>query len=234
MLLFEGDTNTMVSSGTAKPDQPARTRVRATRAAGKQTRREILDAASQLFAQRGLSGVTYADIAEAASVFPSQVGYYFGSKEELFVEAACREMLHAAERVERAGARAKTPMRYVQAIVKTALESSAVLGFVEASLLVRRRPELAPLVARTFDQLHTEGSRAVAQNLLGRGWEIRATPAEEARGFWAAILGVALEQTARAQDPADESAQAAVRLVLNLYIDPDTGKTPAPVQPPEA
>jgi hypothetical protein len=78
--------------------------------------------------------------------------------------------------------------------------------------------------------LHAQGSRAVAENLLDRGWGIRATPAEEARGFWAAILGFAREQTARAKEPSDDSAEAAVRLVLNLYIDPDTGTTPVPTR----
>src|SRR5262249_52748061 len=54
---------------------------RATRAAGKQTRRALLDAAGSLFAERGLAGVSAAEIARAAGAFPSQVTYYFGSKE---------------------------------------------------------------------------------------------------------------------------------------------------------
>jgi AcrR family transcriptional regulator len=58
---------------------------RATRAAGQQTRRALLDAAAPLFTQRGLAGVSQSDIAQAAGTFPSQVTYYFGSKEALFV-----------------------------------------------------------------------------------------------------------------------------------------------------
>src|SRR3954463_5501974 len=126
---------------------------RATRPAGQQTRRALLDAAGPLFIAHGLPGVSQADIARAAGTFPSQVTYYFGSKEALFVEAACRGILHTAADVERAGARKRTPRGYVRALVETALASPAVLSFVEASLLVRRRPELAPQVRETFARL---------------------------------------------------------------------------------
>src|SRR3954462_2257176 len=130
---------------------------RATRAAGKQTRRALLDAAGRLFSERGLADVSSAEIARAAGVFPSQVTYYFGSKDALFVEAACRGVLYAAADVERAGSRARSPRGYVRAIVRSALDSPAVLTFMEAALLARTRPELAQRVRETFSRLHTEG-----------------------------------------------------------------------------
>ena len=188
---------------------------RATRAAGQQTRRALLDAAAPLFTERGLAAVSQADIAQAAGTFPSQVTYYFGSKEALFVEAACRGVLRAATEVERAGERTRTPYTYVRAMVRTALASPALLTFAEAALLVRRREDLAPRVRETFARLHAEGERAVVENLVKRGWQIHAHPAQEARGFWAAILGVALERAATGAGAA--SADATVQLVLNLY-----------------
>src|SRR3954465_1139870 len=190
---------------------------RATRPAGQQTRRALLDAAGPLFIAHGLPGVPQADIATAAGTFPSQITYYFGSKEALFVEAACRGVLHAAPDVERAGERTRTPRTYVRAMVHTALASPALLTFVEAALLVRRREALAPRVRETFARLHAEGERAVVENLVKRGWQIRAPPAEEARGFWAAILGVALESAAAGDAFNAASAHAPVQLVLNLY-----------------
>src|SRR3954452_22144494 len=188
---------------------------RATRPAGQQTRRALLDAAGPLFTEHGLAVVSQADIARAAGAFPSQVTYYFGSKEALFVEAACRAALRAASDVERAGARTRTPRTYVRAVVGTALASPALLTFVEAALLVRRRPELAPRVRGTFARLHAEGERAVVESLAKRGWRINAEAAEEARGFWAAILGVVIESGSEA------SADATVQLILNLYTESD-------------
>jgi AcrR family transcriptional regulator len=193
---------------------------RATRAAGQHTRRALLDAAGRLFAERGLTGVSAADIARAAGAFPSQITYYFGAKEALFVEAACRGVLHAAAEVERAGRRTRTPRTYVRALVRTALASPALTTFAEAALLVRRRPELAAPVQDAFARLHSEGERAVAESLAARGWQIRTDPAAEARGFWAAILGVVLERAAAGDAFSQASGEATVELILNLYTQP--------------
>jgi AcrR family transcriptional regulator len=200
---------------------------RATRAAGKQRRRALLDAAARLYAGRGVSDVSASEIARAAGAFPSQVTYYFGTKDALFVEMACRGILHAAAEVERVGARTRTPRTYVRRIVDTVLASPAVLNFIEASLLARRDPELAARVDETFARLHHEGERAIAESLEARGWSLRARPAAEARGFWAVILGVALENAVRGEAVDDASASAAVDLVLNLYTDPDAGRRAA-------
>src|SRR4051795_2826038 len=124
------------------------THPRATRAAGQQTRRALLDAAASLFAERGLAGVSQSDIALAAGTFPSQVTYYFGSKEALFVEAACRGVLRAAAEVERAGERQRTPRTYVRAMVPTALRAPGRLSFLEPALLARPREALRRACAR--------------------------------------------------------------------------------------
>src|SRR3974390_2447936 len=51
------------------------------------TRAEILAAARQLFAEEGYSGTTTRAIAAAAKVNVSLILHYFGSKEDLFLEA---------------------------------------------------------------------------------------------------------------------------------------------------
>src|SRR5262249_3286599 len=96
------------------PDRsgPPRHSARATRSAGERMRSTLLDTASALFREHGLSGTSITAIAAAADAFPSQVTYYFRSKEALFVEAACRDVLHLAERIEKAAARARTPKAY--------------------------------------------------------------------------------------------------------------------------
>ena len=169
------------------PDQddiaPPRHAVRATRLAGRQRRSQLLDAASELFAERGLGDVSVADIAERANAFPSQVTYYFGSKEALFVEAACRGVLRAAAEVERAGARARSPKTYVRAIVATATSSPALPTFIEAMLLARRRRDLAPLVERTLVRLHAEGARAVQATLDRRNWAWSPPPRSRPEAF---------------------------------------------------
>src|SRR6516225_10905071 len=92
--------------------------VRATRSAGRKMRSLLLDAASALFKERGLSGTSISDIAAAADAFPSQITYYFRTKEALFVEAACRDMLYVARLAEQAALKAQTPRDYTRALVE--------------------------------------------------------------------------------------------------------------------
>jgi AcrR family transcriptional regulator len=223
--LSSGYADAMPTAAPAPDDDgaPPRHTARATREAGRQRRSQLLDAASALFATAGLADVSLTEIADRANAFPSQITYYFGSKEALFVEAACRDVLRAATEVERAGARARTQLTYVRAIVDTATHSPALLRFIEAMLLASRRPELAGPVERTLERLHTEGARAVEENLARRGWALVTTPAVEARAFWATVLGVVLQRSALgpAFDPA--TAEAAILLVLNLHPDQHHG-----------
>src|SRR5215469_8975816 len=133
---------------------------RATRTAGRRMRSLLLDGASRLFKERGLAGASISDIAAAANAFPSQITYYFRTKEALFVEAACRDMLYVARAAEQAALLANTPRQYTQALVEAVTATDAVAFFAEALTLTRRRPDLAPLVERTIERLHAEGLRA--------------------------------------------------------------------------
>jgi AcrR family transcriptional regulator len=52
------------------------------------TRSAILDAAQRLFAEYGYDGTTVRDVAAQASIDPAMVIRYFGSKDDLFAQAA--------------------------------------------------------------------------------------------------------------------------------------------------
>src|SRR4051812_17548682 len=196
--------------------RPRRHAARATREAGRQRRSQLLDAASALFAERGAADVSLNEIAEAADAFPSQITYYFGSKEALFVEAACRDMLRAGTAIERAGARTRTRATYVRAIIEVASRSPALPNFIEAMLMARRRPDVAPLVERTLARLHSEGARAVRENQERRGWALGTTPEIEARTYWATVLGIVLQRAALGADFDPATAEAAMLRVMNL------------------
>ncbi len=181
--------------------------VRATRTAGQRTRSRLLDAASRLFKERGLSAVSIADIAAAADAFPSQITYYFRTKEALFVEAACRDVLHVARAAEEAAHSASAPADYTRALVESVMRSDAVGFFVEAMTLTRRRPDLAPLIVRTIERLHQEGERAYAGEVQARGWRSRRDPATSAHKFWTIAVGVTLEGHAMQRSPDDLVAE---------------------------
>lgn len=179
-------------SQSALPHDPKHA-VRATRTAGRRTRSLLLDAASDLFKERGLAAVSIADIAAAADAFPSQVTYYFRTKEALFVEAACREVLYVARAAEHNAGRQPSPEGYTRALVESVVSADGVGFFVEAMTLTRRRQDLAPLIERTVERLHAEGLRAYAAEIGARGWQSRLDPETSARRFWAVAIGVILE-----------------------------------------
>jgi AcrR family transcriptional regulator len=176
--------------------------LRAVRTPGKRMRSRLLDAAIELFKSKGANGVSVAELAAAAGAFPSQITYYFRSKEALFVEAACREMLYVARQAEIAAALAPTGSEYNRRLVESVVGSAGLALFVEALSLTRRRQDLAPLIERTFDRLHAEGDRAYAQVRERRGWT-GAETAIAARRFWTLALGVALREGATEATVAD-------------------------------
>jgi AcrR family transcriptional regulator len=180
------------------------------------TRATLLDTAAQLFRERGLAGVSIAEIAEAADCFPSQVTYYFGDKESLFVEAACRDILSLRDKVEEAARGARTPQDTVRAMVRAATQSEAILGFVEAMLLARRRDDLQPTVSVALESLHARAEHAAADILALRDWVTPVDPGVLSRAFWSAIIGVALERAATGEAFDERAAEEAVGAVLGF------------------
>ncbi|WP_441235594.1 TetR/AcrR family transcriptional regulator C-terminal domain-containing protein [Bradyrhizobium sp. 930_D9_N1_4] len=174
---------------------------RATRSAGRKMRSLLLDAASPLFRERGLAGASITDIAAAADAFPSQITYYFRTKEALFVECACRELLYLARATEQAALKARTPGDYTHALAETVTASDSVAFFAEALTLTRRRQDLAPLVERTIERLHSEGARAYAGQVERHGWRSLRAPDESSRRFWAVAIGIILEGYAMGRSP---------------------------------
>ena len=166
----------------AHPPDPKHA-ARATRMAGRQMRSRLLDAASRLFRERGLASVSIAEIAAAADAFPSQITYYFRTKEALFVEAACREALYVARAAEQHAGKQLSPSDYTRALVESVMVSDALGFFVEAMTLTRRRQDLAPLIERTVERLHAEGLRAYAAEMAARGWQTRLRSGNQRTAF---------------------------------------------------
>ena len=196
--------------------------VRATRSAGRKMRSLLLDAASRLFKEQGLSGTSISDIAAAADAFPSQITYYFRTKEALFVEAACRDVLYLARATEQSALKTHTPREYTQALAQTVTATDSVAFFAEALTLTRRRQDLAPLVERTIERLHSEGARAYASQVERHGWRSLRAPEESSRRFWAVAIGVILEGFAMGRAP-DEMRSEVLRALGAQATSTDDG-----------
>src|SRR5436190_17278311 len=207
------------------PNVQALADVRAVREPGKRMRSQLLDAAVELFKAKGAAAVSVAEIAAAAGAFPSQVTYYFRTKEALFVEAACREVLYVARQAELAAAGAASGGAYNRRLVETVIGSPGLALFVEALSLTRRRQDLAPLIERTFERLHAEGDRAYGETRHRRGWSEAESAATAARRFWTLALGVAL------REGATEASVAEAVEEMTALLRHDLGNAPRPTTP---
>ncbi|MEO1038207.1 MAG: TetR family transcriptional regulator [Pseudomonadota bacterium] len=100
---------------------------------GERTRTALLDAAEQLFAQKGFHGVTVRSIAREADADPALVTYYFGGKRELFDTVLMRRAqllneirIEELERCEReAGPDGPTVEAIIEAFTHPLLDRSA-------------------------------------------------------------------------------------------------------------
>jgi AcrR family transcriptional regulator len=189
---------------------------RAMREPGRRMRSRLLDAAVAAFEAKGLNGASVAEIAAAAGAFPSQVTYYFRTKEALFVEAACREVLYVARKAEQAGAQATSARDYQRRLANAVIGSTGLVLFVDALTLARRRQDLAPQIERTFERLYAEGTRAYADLRGQRGWSQGEAAAVVAHRFWTLALGVALGNGATG---ATDSVEEMLGLLRNETAD---------------
>ena len=135
--------------------------------AGRPAKERILDAAEQLFAQRGFYGVSLRDITQAAGVDVALVSYHFGGKRELFTavferraEVLNRERLELLEEVRRRALPAPPSLEAIaNAFFEPLLERSARGGpgwksYFALVAYVNNSPEFGPLMmTRHFDPL---------------------------------------------------------------------------------
>lgn len=159
---------------------------------GRRTRTAILEQASALFAEHGFEAVSVAQIAEAAGVYPSQITYYFKSKDALFVHAAFLRLLRDAERLEPVGGRQRTPDAFRRALARTALALPSIPNAIRALSITGSRPELRPLAQQNLALLFRQAERYLTSLLAQRGWITDRPTDVETRTFWSSLLGARL------------------------------------------
>jgi AcrR family transcriptional regulator len=167
---------------------------------GQRMRSKLLDAAARRFKASGLADVSVAEIAADAGAFPSQITYYFGTKEALFVEAACREMLYLARDAEEASAHPANEDEYLETLVHRVVGAPGLNLFVEALALAHRRQDLQPQVQRTFERLDAESERALKEHRAQQGLPPGNT-AVYAHRFWVIALGMGARGGATGESP---------------------------------
>ncbi|MEB4615675.1 TetR/AcrR family transcriptional regulator [Leucobacter sp. M11] len=121
------------------------------------TREQLLRRAGELFAERGYSGVSLEDIAQAAGFTKGAVYTHFGSKEQVFL-AAVRDVAERVEAQLGSGPDAGAPLSAQEIASATRLTTEAILF---ATRHPEHLAEMRPLVFRLIQALpNAERDRA--------------------------------------------------------------------------
>jgi AcrR family transcriptional regulator len=152
-----------VAEGTGSSAAPTRS------LSGEKAKR-IVDAMRSSVAQRGTAGSTFDHVSREAGVSRGLLHYYFGTKEQLLVEAVRRDCELRLERLESQLSAARTPDDFIglmaQSLQDTVQEDPDFVTLVfELFTLSRRNADIAVeyagLMRRTREQV--AGMLAVAQ-----------------------------------------------------------------------
>ena len=199
---------------------PRPTARRGRRAAGSDTRADILEAARGLFATNGYDGTSLRAIAREAGVDPALVHHYFDGKDALFAASVNLDALPMAPHTIIAAVAEGPPDELGARIVRTFLatwdepERRAQLVAVLRSAMAN---ETASTVLRDF----------LAREVFGRMATIAGAPDAERAGalVGAQLAGLALGRYVLAfpglADAAPEALVAAVGPTLQRYLTAD-------------
>jgi AcrR family transcriptional regulator len=228
-------------------DVKPRRRYNATRrqAQAAQTRQDILDAAHQLFLERGYAGTTLATIAQAAGVVVETIYRAYGSKAELF-----KAVVRAA--VAGGVARAQVPPDQRPAIQAVIAETDPhrqleLYAATQPGIHARAGPLLRVLVgaaatdpelAAVWDQLENErlaGMGRFAQLLAARGVLQAGLSVQEARDLLWTLNSLAVHDLLvlrRGWSPERYRDWLASALARELLPDRQPPQRPTPPRPP--
>ncbi len=180
-------------------------------------------------------GTSISDIATAANAFPSQITYYFRTKEALFVECACRDLLYLARATEQAALKARTPREYTHALAETvtATDSDRLLrGGADprrAAARISRRWSSAPSSACT-----PKARAPMRARSNGTAGAPCARPTRARGGSGRVAIGVIVEGYAMGRSPEELCSEMLRVLGDQAEIGADDNAPPAPCRRPRS
>lgn len=125
-------------------------------------REDLLEGAKRCLVERGWSNTTVRDIAAAAGVSHAAIGYHFGSRERLLVQALLEELDELDARMSPAGPPAAAVARWQAVIESFTTDKSLWTSHLEAVAQAQRNDELRARLAEGQQRARTEMGGSVA------------------------------------------------------------------------
>ncbi len=184
----------------------------------------IVEAMRHSVARRGVAGSTFDHVSREAGVSRGLLHYYFGTKEQLLVEAARRDCDQRIEVLERQLAGAQTPDDFVALLAQNLQETihedpDFVTLVFELFTLSRRNADIAVeyarLVSLTRDRLAGVLAAAQEEGVL----RLHADPEAVADILFSLGDGFALRMIAEPERDFSASIQAGIECARSLLAD---------------
>ena len=186
--------------------------------------RRIVEAMRHSVARRGAAGSTFDHVSREAGVSRGLLHYYFGTKEQLLVEAARRDCELRIEALEQRLAGAQTADDFVALLAENLQETihedpDFVTLVFELFTLSRRNEEIAVEYARlvrlTRDRLAGMLAAAQAEGVL----QLHAEPEAVADILFSLGDGLALRMIAEPEHDYAETIRAGIACARSLVAD---------------
>ncbi len=199
-------------------------RARAQKTADGEKARRIVEAMRRSVAQRGTAGSTFDHVAREAGVSRGLLHYYFGTKEQLLVEAVRRDCELRMELLEQQLAGARTAEDFVglmaQHLQQTVREEpDLVTLMVELFTLSQRHPEIAAEYAELLRAMREHVAQMLATAQSERVVLLRAEPDAIAEILFSLGDGLAMRMLTEPERDFEATVQAGIACVRTLIAD---------------
>ena len=208
---------------------------RRTRRAGGARRALVLDHVVEVLADRGYSGTRFIDVSEASGVAVSTLQGYFGSREDMLIEAMSRATSVAVSAMQELAARFDDPWQQLVAMVDRGLSTSVPIWrmLMEFWTAAAHDAELQEHAAALADQYREPFTDAVRRGMASGAFTPRFDVAAIVEVVVANIVGllypVVLGHLAPQETAYRDVVLAQLAFVLATSAEDPSGARSAPI-----
>lgn len=165
----------------------------------KQKRKDILEAATKLFATEGFEGTTIKKVSEAANISFGSVFTYFKDKDELFYTAVVEPLKELSESVFAFSTEAENPMIELEKMIETHFKLFAGINtYLTLIVQVIGQHHRYPDIFKELDRFHDEFRKRVSllvENGQHKGMFTQQDPLTVATLYTSLLIGIRLNTT---------------------------------------
>ncbi|MDQ0228714.1 TetR/AcrR family transcriptional regulator [Metabacillus niabensis] len=165
----------------------------------KQKRKDILEAATKLFATEGFEGTTIKKVSEAANISFGSVFTYFKDKDELFYTAVVEPLKELSENVFAFSTEAENPMIELEKMIETHFKLFAgINAYLTLIVQVIGQHHRYPDIFKELDRFHDEFRKRVSllvENGQHKGMFAQQDPLTVATLYTSLLIGIRLNTT---------------------------------------